>query len=73
METKAAIFRKVHEPLTIESIDIDKPWDEVLVRTAAPASATATFTSWTVRAMALDRPIVLDTKAPASWRRWVPT
>src|SRR5215510_13647526 len=36
MEVKAAVFRKVHEPLTIESIDIDKPWGrEVLVRTAA--------------------------------------
>src|SRR6267143_1404996 len=36
MEMKAAIFRKVHEPLTIESIEIDKPWGrEVLVRTAA--------------------------------------
>jgi len=33
---KAAIFRKTHEPLTIESVDIDKPWGrEVLVRTAA--------------------------------------
>ena len=36
MEMKAAVFRKVHEPLTIESVDIDKPWGrEVLVRTAA--------------------------------------
>jgi S-(hydroxymethyl)glutathione dehydrogenase / alcohol dehydrogenase len=36
MDVKAAIFRKVHEPLTIESIDVDKPWGrEVLVRTAA--------------------------------------
>ncbi len=36
MEIKAAVFRKVHDPLTIESIDIDKPWGrEVLVRTAA--------------------------------------
>src|SRR5881275_823891 len=26
MEMNAAIFRKVHEPLTIESIEIDKPW-----------------------------------------------
>ena len=33
---KAAVFRKAHEPLTIESVDIDKPWGrEVLVRTAA--------------------------------------
>jgi S-(hydroxymethyl)glutathione dehydrogenase/alcohol dehydrogenase len=36
MEIRAAVFRKVHDPLTIESIDIDKPWGrEVLVRTAA--------------------------------------
>ena len=36
METKAAVLRKAHEPLTIESIDVDKPWGrEVLVRTAA--------------------------------------
>jgi S-(hydroxymethyl)glutathione dehydrogenase/alcohol dehydrogenase len=36
MEMKAAIFRKVQEPLTIESVDVDKPWGrEVLVRTAA--------------------------------------
>src|SRR5574341_317107 len=36
MEMKAAIFRKVNEPLTIESVEIDKPWArEVLVRTAA--------------------------------------
>jgi S-(hydroxymethyl)glutathione dehydrogenase/alcohol dehydrogenase len=36
MQTKAAVFRKVHEPLTIEAVEIDKPWGrEVLVRTAA--------------------------------------
>src|SRR3989442_693170 len=36
METKAAVFRKVHEPLTIEAIEMDKPWGrEVLVRTVA--------------------------------------
>jgi S-(hydroxymethyl)glutathione dehydrogenase/alcohol dehydrogenase len=36
MAMKAAVFRKAHEPLTIESVDIDKPWGrEVLVRTAA--------------------------------------
>jgi S-(hydroxymethyl)glutathione dehydrogenase/alcohol dehydrogenase len=36
MEITAAVFRKVHEPLTIGKVDIDKPWDrEVLVRTAA--------------------------------------
>jgi S-(hydroxymethyl)glutathione dehydrogenase/alcohol dehydrogenase len=33
---KAAVFRKVHEPLTIEAVDIDRPRArEVLVRTVA--------------------------------------
>jgi len=36
MQIDAAVFRKVHAPLTIEAIDIDRPWArEVLVRTAA--------------------------------------
>ena len=36
MEISAAVFHKVHEPLTIETVDIDKPRPhEVLVRTAA--------------------------------------
>ena len=36
MEAAAAVFRQVHAPLTIETIDIDRPWArEVLVRTAA--------------------------------------
>ncbi|HEY7363435.1 MAG TPA: Zn-dependent alcohol dehydrogenase [Methylomirabilota bacterium] len=36
MQMKAAVFRKVHAPLTIEAVEIDKPWGrEVLVRTAA--------------------------------------
>ena len=36
MKMNAAVFRRVHEPLTVESIDVDKPWGrEVLVRTAA--------------------------------------
>jgi len=36
MRSSAAVFRKVHEPLTIETVDIDKPRGrEVLVRTAA--------------------------------------
>jgi S-(hydroxymethyl)glutathione dehydrogenase/alcohol dehydrogenase len=36
MPMQAAVFRKVHAPLTIETVDIDKPWGrEVLVRTAA--------------------------------------
>src|SRR5580658_1007121 len=36
MQIDAAVFRKVHEPLTVETVDIDKPWGrEVLVRTIA--------------------------------------
>jgi S-(hydroxymethyl)glutathione dehydrogenase/alcohol dehydrogenase len=36
MEIEAAVFRKPHQPLTIEAVDIDKPLArEVLVRTAA--------------------------------------
>jgi len=36
MQSSAAVFRRVHEPLTIETVDIDKPRGrEVLVRTAA--------------------------------------
>ena len=36
MEMSAAVFRKTHEPLTIEQVEIDKPWGrEVLVRTVA--------------------------------------
>jgi S-(hydroxymethyl)glutathione dehydrogenase/alcohol dehydrogenase len=36
MEMKAALCRKAHEPLTIETVNIDAPWGrEVLVRTAA--------------------------------------
>src|SRR5215510_14847356 len=36
MEMSAAVFRKVHEPLTIEQVSIDRPRGrEVLVRTIA--------------------------------------
>jgi S-(hydroxymethyl)glutathione dehydrogenase/alcohol dehydrogenase len=36
MNIQAAVFRKVHAPLTIESVEFDKPWGrEVLVHTAA--------------------------------------
>src|SRR5438046_7699024 len=36
MEMQAAVFRKVNEPLTIESVEIDEPWGrEVRGRTAA--------------------------------------
>ena len=42
---KAAIFRGVNEPLTIEEIEVGKPaGNEVLVKTAAAGSATATCT-----------------------------
>ena len=36
MQATAAVFRKVHQPLTIETIDMDEPRGrEVLVRTVA--------------------------------------
>src|ERR1700760_5100722 len=36
MAISAAVFRRVHEPLTIETVDVDKPRGrEVLVRTVA--------------------------------------
>ena len=36
MNKQAAVFRKVHEPLTIESVEFDKPWArKVLVSTTA--------------------------------------
>src|SRR5258706_5193691 len=36
MGMRAGVFRRAREPLTIESVEIDKPWGrEVLVRTAA--------------------------------------
>lgn len=42
MEATAAVFRKVQAPLTIEPVEIDRPWPrEVLVRTAATGFATA--------------------------------
>src|SRR5215469_10323555 len=61
MEMKAAIFRKVHEPLTIESVEIDKPWGrEVLVRTAATGVCHSDLHVVDgVGRFPLDRPIVL--------------
>ena len=51
MEINAAVFRKVHEPLTIEAVDIDKPWGrEVLVRTAATGVCHRICTSSTAMA-----------------------
>src|ERR1700704_6623462 len=36
MQITAAVFREVHQPLTIETVEMDKPQGrEVLVRTAA--------------------------------------
>ena len=36
MKVKAAVFRKVHEPLTIETVEMDRPRGrEILVRTVA--------------------------------------
>src|SRR5438552_3864706 len=61
MEMKAAIFRKPHEPLTIESVQIDKPSGrEVLVRTAATGVCHSDLHVVDgVGRFPLDRPIVL--------------
>ena len=61
MEINAAVFRKVHEPLTIESVEIDKPWGrEVLVRTAATGVCHSDLHVVDGQGrFPLDRPIVL--------------
>src|SRR6185437_3565950 len=61
MEINAAVFRKVHEPLTIEAVDIDKPWGrEVLVRTVATGVCHSDLHVVDgVGRWPLDRPIVL--------------
>ena len=61
MDMNAAVFRKVQEPLTIESVDVDKPWGrEVLVRTAATGVCHSDLHVVDgVGRFALDRPIVL--------------
>ena len=61
MEMKAAVFRKVHEPLTIEAVEIDKPWGrEVLVRTVATGVCHSDLHVVDgLGRFALDRPIVL--------------
>src|SRR5271163_4381912 len=61
MEIRAAVFRKVHEPLTIEAVEIDKPWGrEVLVRTAATGVCHSDLHVVDGQGrFPLDRPIVL--------------
>ena len=61
MEIKAAVFRKVHEPLTIEAVEIDKPWGrEVLVRTVATGVCHSDLHVVDgLGRFPLDRPIVL--------------
>src|SRR6266571_4840013 len=61
MEMQAAIFRKPHAPLTIESVEIDKPWGrEVLVRTAATGVCHSDLHVVDgVGRFPLDRPIIL--------------
>src|ERR1700724_2978862 len=61
MEIKAAVFRKVHDPLTIEAVEIDKPWGrEVLVRTAATGVCHSDLHVVDgIGRFPLDRPIVL--------------
>src|SRR6266513_488827 len=61
MEIEAAVFRRVQEPLTIEAVEIDKPWGrEVLVRTAATGVCHSDLHVVDgVGRFPLDRPIVL--------------
>jgi S-(hydroxymethyl)glutathione dehydrogenase/alcohol dehydrogenase len=61
MDVKAAVFRKVHEPLTIETVEIDKPRGrEVLVRTVATGVCHSDLHVVDgLGRFALDRPIVL--------------
>ena len=58
---KAAVFRKVHAPLTIEDVDVDKPWGrEVLVRTVATGVCHSDLHIVDgLGRYALDRPFVL--------------
>ena len=61
MEMKAAVFHKVHEPLIIEAVEIDKPRArEVLVRTVATGVCHSDLHVVDgIGRFALDRPIVL--------------
>jgi len=61
MQIEAAVFRKPHEPLTIETIDLDKPMArEVLVRTVATGVCHSDLHVVDgVGRWPLDRPIVL--------------
>src|SRR5579863_10513216 len=61
MQIEAAVFRKVKEPLTIEAVDIDKPWGrEVLVRTVATGVCHSDLHVVDgLGRFPLDRPIVL--------------
>jgi len=61
MSMQAAVFRKAGEPLTIEAVDVDKPWGrEVLVRTAATGVCHSDLHVVDgLGRFPLDRPIVL--------------
>jgi S-(hydroxymethyl)glutathione dehydrogenase / alcohol dehydrogenase len=61
MQAAAAVFRQVHAPLTIETIDIDRPWaHEVVVRTAATGVCRSDLHVVDgIGRFPLDRPIVL--------------
>ena len=61
MQIEAAVFRKPHDPLTIETVDLDKPMPrEVLVRTVATGVCHSDLHVVDgVGRWPLDRPIVL--------------
>ena len=74
MQATAAVFRKVHEPLTIEQVDLDKPWGrEVLVRTVATGVCHSDL--HVVDGLGASRSIGRScwaTKAPVSWKQSAP-
>jgi len=61
MQMQAAVLRTVHEPLAIESVDVDKPsGHEVLVRTVATGVCHSDLhVADGLSRYSLDRPIVL--------------
>ena len=61
MQAAAAVFRRVNAPLTIETVDLDRPWaHEIVVRTAATGVCHSDLHVVDgVGRFPLDRPIVL--------------
>ncbi|HEY0423835.1 MAG TPA: alcohol dehydrogenase catalytic domain-containing protein [Rhodopila sp.] len=74
MRSNAAVFRKVHEPLTIEAVDIDKPQGrEVLVRTVATGVCHSDLHVVDGLSRYPTCPSCWAMKEPAWWRRLAAT